>query len=178
MLTHSRRKDEEEGVQLNYVITPMLDMTFQLLFFFVLTFKPQSAMEGKIDFQLPSTGEAKAQRPEDIDPTKTSDSDLALPAQFTVLVKTVNDGTPNTGNISALIVKTDRGETAVPNLDALEKFLKSQHDSQDVQNKDDIKIEAECKLKYGSLMEVIDACRNGGFQKVGFAPPPDYQQNQ
>ena len=58
------------------------------------------------------------------------------------------------------------------------KFLKGQHDSQDVQNKDDIKIEAECKLKYGSLMEVIDACRNGGFQKVGFAPPPDYQQNQ
>jgi biopolymer transport protein ExbD len=172
MLTHARKRDEGVGVQLNLVITPFLDMSFQLLFFFVLTFQPASIMEGKIDFQLPATGEAKALRQEDVDPNKPSDSDLALPAQFTVVIRTVRDGV-NDGNISQLLVKSDRGETAVPNLDALEKYLKAQHEVEGVQNKDDIKIEADSKLKYGCLIEVIDACRNGGFQRVGFAPPPD-----
>ena len=77
MLTHSRKMDSGSSVQLGSVITPMLDMTFQLLFFFVMMFKPASAMEGKIEFQLPASGEAKAARIEDVDPSKISDADLA-----------------------------------------------------------------------------------------------------
>src|SRR5262249_55865904 len=86
------KHDEGTGVQLNMVITPFLDMSFQLLFFFVLSFKPAEAMEGKLDFHLPATGEARARRMEDVDPSKPSDSDLALPTQVTVLVKTIRDG--------------------------------------------------------------------------------------
>jgi len=176
MMSHSRKKEEGPGVQLNLVITPMLDMTFQLLFFFVLTFKPASAMEGKMDFQLPAAGEAKALNKEDINPDKISDGDLALPAQFTVLVKTIRDGV-NDGNISALIIKTENGETALPNLEALERFLKSKQEDDKISNKSDIKIEAESKLKYSCVIEVMDACIRAKFDKVGFAPPPDLTAN-
>lgn len=172
MLTHSRKHDPGTSIQLNVVITPFLDMSFQLLFFFVLTFKGQEAMEGKMDFHLPAAGEAKAARMEDVDPNKPSDSDLALPAQITVLVKTIRDGV-NDGNISALIVKSENGETAVPNLEALERFLKNKLDDAALSNKDDVKIEAESKLKYACVIDVMDACLRAGFKSVGFSPPPD-----
>src|SRR5271170_2182556 len=110
-------KEEGSAIQLNVVITPFLDMSFQLLFFFVLSFKPAEAMEGKLDFHLPASGEARARRMEDVDPSKPSDSDLMLPTQVTVLVKTLNDGQGNVGNISAIIIKTESGEQAVQNLE-------------------------------------------------------------
>jgi biopolymer transport protein ExbD len=176
MLTHKRKQDSAPGVQLNTVIVPMLDMTFQLLFFLVITFKVAEAMEGKMDFHLPAAGEARAMRMENVDPNKPSDADLALPAQITVLVKTIRDGV-NDGNISALIVKTENGETAVPNLEALERLLKNKRDDGQITNKDDIKIEAESKLKYACVVEVMDACIRAGFQSVGFAPPPDLTAN-
>ncbi len=178
MMSHKRghKKDEGVGVQLNAVITPFLDMSFQLLFFFVLSFKPAEAMEGKLDFHLPATGEARARRMEDVDPSKPSDSDLALPAQVTVLVKTIRDGV-NDGNISAIIIKTESGEQAVPNIETLEKILESKRKDGQLQNTDDIKIAAESKLKYACVIEVMDACIRGGFARVSFDAPPDFTAN-
>jgi biopolymer transport protein ExbD len=173
-----RKKDEGVGVQLNTVITPFLDMSFQLLFFFVLSFKPAEAMEGKLDFSLPASGEARARRMEDVDPSKPSDSDLALPAQVTVLVKTLNDGiADHQGNISAIIIKTESGEQAVPNIETLEKILENKRKDGQLQNTDDIKIQAESKLKYACVIEVMDACIRGGFARVSFDAPPDFTAN-
>jgi biopolymer transport protein ExbD len=45
-----------------------------------------------------------------------------------------------------------------------------------VGNKDNIRIEADSKLKYGRLVEVMDACLGAGFKSVGFAPPPDLKR--
>src|SRR5437588_11087172 len=39
------------GVQLGLIITPMLDMSFQLMAFFIMTYHP-SALEGHIDGNL------------------------------------------------------------------------------------------------------------------------------
>lgn len=168
-MSHNKKRIAVESeVQLGPVITPMLDMTFQLLFFLILTFKPSNLQEGRMDFNLPSSGEAKAKvQPENPTP---SDSELALPAQITVLIKTVRDGI-NDGNISALVVKTTDGETAIPNLERLEAYLKAKH--AEVSNKEDIKIEAESKLKYACVIDVMDICLRAGFKAVGFNPPPD-----
>jgi biopolymer transport protein ExbD len=173
MLTHKRKQDPGIGPNLNVVVVPMLDMSFQLLFFLVITFKPSDAIEGKMDFNLPASGEARATQLQDVDPNTISDQDLALPAQFTVLVKTIRDGTDNEGNISAIIIKSQTGESAVPNLEALENFLRSKANDPAASNKDDIKIEAESRLKYTYVIEVMDACLRAGFTRVGFAPPPD-----
>src|SRR5215218_2902102 len=54
----SRRKlsSEEGGVNLGVIITPFLDMAFQLLAFFIMTYNP-SSLEGHINGALvpPST---------------------------------------------------------------------------------------------------------------------------
>ena len=55
------------GVQLGLIITPMLDMSFQILFFFVMTYHP-SALEGQLEMLLPATGQAKADKIENVDP--------------------------------------------------------------------------------------------------------------
>ena len=42
------------GTEITLPITPMLDMSFQLLFFFISTFKLPTGMEGTLDLLLPS----------------------------------------------------------------------------------------------------------------------------
>jgi len=163
-----KRENVESEVQLASVVTPMLDMSFQLLFFLILGFKPSNIEEGKLEFNLPASGEAKARAP--IDNPTPSDTELALPAQLTVHVRTVNDGI-NNGNISAILVKSTDGETSVPDLPRLEAYLKAKQG--EVSNKEDIKIEADSKLKYTCVIDVMDACLRAGFKSVGFNPPPD-----
>ena len=70
---HQGRHRENEDIRVVLPITPMLDMSFQLLAFFILTFKPPSANEGQMDIYLPATGVAKAANPADVDPFAPSD---------------------------------------------------------------------------------------------------------
>jgi biopolymer transport protein ExbD len=170
-MSKRRNRGGSSNVNLNSVIVPMLDMTFQILFFLILSFRPNDVEEGKVDFMLPASGEAKAKMPENVDPTIPSDKELALPANLTVMVKTVRDGV-NDGNISAIVVKSlEGGEVALPDIPTLERYLKVQLG--EVSNKEDIKIEAESKLKYSLVIDVMDACLKAGFMRVGFSPPPD-----
>src|SRR5262249_4304283 len=46
-----RREDDEGGVNLGMVITPMLDMSFQLMAFFIMTYHP-SDLEGRVEGKL------------------------------------------------------------------------------------------------------------------------------
>src|SRR5438477_9989569 len=48
---HNSRGGGSQGVQLGLIITPMLDMSFQLMAFFIMTYHP-SALEGHIDGNL------------------------------------------------------------------------------------------------------------------------------
>jgi biopolymer transport protein ExbD len=161
------------GVEVELPITPMLDMTFQLLFFFIVTFNPQS-MEGQLDFTLPAQGDYKAKDMAMVDPTK-ADTEIELPSDLTVRVESPTAG--NKGDIGRILVKAKETEhpiEAPPGTqltDELRKYLARVH--KDLTNKDDIKIEAESHLKYAKVVEVVDACMKAGFKRVGFAPPPD-----
>src|SRR5262249_19114902 len=88
----SRRRHKAPAEQLapGLPITPMLDMAFQVFAFFVITFHP-SGLEGQMELNLPALGEVKADKPENVEP-KSSDVDVALPAEVTVIVKTAHDG--------------------------------------------------------------------------------------
>src|SRR5277367_2427850 len=88
-------------------ITPMLDLTFQLLFFFITLFNPDSAMrklEGQMDLMLPTADKKNtgpAEKPEDVDPQLMPDvDDLEIPAELTVVVNTQLDGS-NNGSIAS-----------------------------------------------------------------------------
>lgn len=172
----SRRRGESAANEVELPITPMLDMTFQLLAFFILTYKPAAVEEGQMAFSLPASGQARARSIEDVDPNATPDPDLALKSQVTVQLKSQHSGVDD-GAISAIVIKTGEGEYSVPNLEALGKYLKSKRDSQDLNNKDDIQIEAESKLKYAYVIKAMDTCLGVGFQHVGFSPPPDLAAN-
>src|SRR5882762_9919615 len=52
MLTHKRKRSGTDFVEPDLPITPMLDMSFQLLAFFIMTFKP-APTEGQIALALP-----------------------------------------------------------------------------------------------------------------------------
>src|SRR5713226_4468198 len=79
-------RETNPGIEVALPIVPMLDMSFQLLFFFIITFNP-GRIEGQMAMNLPATGEAKAKKQEDVDPNKPSDVELDVPSDFVVAVK-------------------------------------------------------------------------------------------
>jgi biopolymer transport protein ExbD len=153
-------------------VTPMLDMTFQLLAFFILTFHPASTYEAEMDFTLPATGDARAKSPDMVDPDRPSDTDLAPKGSLTVTVKSqVGQGTP--GEISHIVVQMPNGsgERSFNTPEELGDYLKRAKD--ELENKTDIQIQADANLKYARVIRVVDICRSNGFVGVGFAPPAD-----
>src|SRR3954471_9491417 len=53
MLKHHRKRQASDYVEPDLPITPMLDMSFQLLAFFIMTFQPTKT-EGQIAVALPA----------------------------------------------------------------------------------------------------------------------------
>jgi biopolymer transport protein ExbD len=159
---------QREASRVEVAVTPMLDMTFQLLFFFILNYHP-SALEGQMSMALPNDKqEAKAEKMEDVK-TGSDPQDDTLPADLTVQVKTQNDGY-NNGRISQISVRGRDGSKEVKDLEALKEHLESVKES--LTNKEDIKIEGDSSLSWGEVVKVMDTCTKAGF-RPGFAPPPD-----
>jgi biopolymer transport protein ExbD len=146
----------------------MLDMTFQLLFFFILNYHP-SALEGQMSMALPTDKqEAKADKIENVK-TGSDPEDETLPADLTVNIKTQNDGS-NNGIISQLSVVGRDGPHEVKNLAELVEYLDKVKDT--LTNKEDIKIQGDSRLGWGEVVKVMDVCTKAGF-RPGFAAPPD-----
>ena len=165
------RRKTDAGPEPNLPITPMLDMAFQLLAFFVMTYHP-SDLEGQMDLSLPSEAITRAEKKEDIDPNAKPDpKPLELPANLTVLVRTQQDGS-NNGQISALTLQDEAGPQPVDNLAKLKDELKKRQET--VENKENIKIQADGKLKWESVIQVMDVCQQAGFKNISFVPPPDF----
>jgi biopolymer transport protein ExbD len=147
-------------------ITAMLDMTFQMLIFFIMNFSP-SDLEGQMALTLPVKSEPAARN----EPPQVPNAgeDPKLPADLTVVVRTAHDGT-NNGNISRITVRDRTGETVVPTLEALTAHLEKARNG--LANKDEVLIEGDSQLKWARVVEVMDAARKAGFT-AGFGVPPD-----
>jgi biopolymer transport protein ExbD len=164
------RRKSEAGPEPTLPITPMLDMAFQLLAFFVMTYHP-SDLEGQMELSLPSEAISQAQDKEDVksDAAPDKDQDLKLAANITVIVRTQRDNV-NTGLISDISVQDDAGTSPVDTLDKLLAELKARHAT--VENKENIKIQADSKLKWEEVISVMDVCQQAGFKNISFVPPP------
>ena len=168
-----RRHAAEGSTEVSLPITPMLDMAFQLLTFFIFTYHP-SAMEGQMDLTLPSEAPPVAKDPSNVNPKAASDKDatIELPSDLTVIIRTQQDNIHN-GIISALTVQESSGGTPLgADLDKLEKYLKEAQGR--VSNKDAIKLQGDGRLKWNAVVQVMDVCRRAGFQNISLVRPPDF----
>jgi hypothetical protein len=79
------------GVNLGLIITPMLDMSFQILSFFIMTYHP-STLEANVDGRLvPANAAVRPGASDDLIPDPTSSPDIDLPAAL-VVAKAVPQG--------------------------------------------------------------------------------------
>ncbi len=164
------RRKTEAGPEPNLPVTPMLDMAFQLLAFFVMTYHP-SDLEGQLELSLPSEAITQAKDKEDMksDAAVDKDQDLNLSANLTVIVRTQRDNV-NNGLISGISLQDLSGTVPVDTLDKLRDELKKRHAT--VENKENIKIQADSKLKWEEVINVMDVCQQAGFKNISFVPPP------
>jgi biopolymer transport protein ExbD len=153
-------------VDVTLPITPMLDMSFQLLFYFVMTFQAANVLEGELDLYLPKAGAPQAKQPDQVDLSKESDADLEQQSEITVEVSS------RRGGVDGLSVREKARNTTVPSVKGLKPVLEKLRGELGG-NLTRIKIQADSRLKYARLIDVMDACLGAGFKTVEFAPPPD-----
>ena len=155
-------------------ITPMLDMTFQLLFFFIMNFNPAD-LEGQMDMSLPSeeVKQAKSKEAKDnVNPEKNPD--LEFPSDLTVQVRTQN-AEGSDGGISAIFVRGPDGKEDPINgpdvLGNLKKYLEAKRET--VTHKEAIKIRGDNKLRIKHLMKVTDVCKAAGYANTSLVTPEE-----
>jgi biopolymer transport protein ExbD len=175
------KRQQEPGLEpdINQVITPMLDMAFQVLMFFILTFHP-SQLEGLMELNLPDAGQAAAPKPEQAQPDKSMLGEPEVAAEITVVLKTRHDGVQD-GSVGQILLQERQGAKDMPNKkqggrdvpdhDALRRYLTEARNG--LTNQTDIKIQADSALRYSAIMEIMDVCMRAGFKNIGFSPPPD-----
>src|SRR5947208_10641882 len=98
MIVPRHKTQGSPGMNLSAIITPMLDMSFQILAFFIMTYHP-SALEGHIPGSLTPPEEfakkSKDQVAAPTDPLPSLDEEKLMPElneAITVIVKSVVQG--------------------------------------------------------------------------------------
>lgn len=165
----AKRRNADAPLDVELPITPMLDLAFQVLLFFVMTYHP-SQLEGQMDLVLPDAAPTKAASVEEANPKQAMQGQVELPSEITVVVKTRHDGA-TVGGISEIQVQGTAATRSVAKLDELRQELEKARSG--LSNQEDIKIQADSGLRYAAVMEVIDTCMKAKFKNVSFGPPPD-----
>jgi len=148
-------------------ITPMLDMTFQLLFFFIINFHPAD-LEGQMDMALPA--EEPGGRPRPVAKARPGEPEFA--ADLTVKVRTQRaENSP--GGIVGIFVSSGGGkDVAVEGLDGLKRYLAEKRET--APGREAVQVVGDSKLRIKHLMRVMAVWRGGGSETdpvVPDAPP-------
>src|SRR6478736_5487594 len=141
-----KRRHPPNDVELN--LAAMLDMAFQLLTFFILTFKP-APIEGQVLLRLPpphpitniNAGEKAGNDPANTNP---------LEGLTTLVVSALAH--PD-GSLKQMAV----GEAPVAGLTALERTLEDVF-RDPAGGFDQVILQVDSRLHYGPLMQIIDVC--------------------
>jgi biopolymer transport protein ExbD len=153
-------KQQEVEVQ----ITPMLDMAFQLLTFFILTYHP-SPIEGQFAMNLLPAApvvDINAPAPETNQAQEKSD----LPAALRTMTTTLHSG-PG-GELGRVTV----GDNEIQGMQALEEKLTQILGDKNLPF-DQALIQADPSLRYEELIKVINIYSKKGITKISFAELTD-----
>jgi biopolymer transport protein ExbD len=167
------RTSKDTPSEVTLPITPMLDMTFQLLFFFIINFHPAD-LEGQLDMALPSEEVKQAHSQKDVkkDSKPEKDLDLEFQADLTVKVRTQQGENSQGGIVGIFVSSTGGKDDPVQGLEGLKKYLEQRRAN--LTNKEGIKVMGDSKLRIKYLMRVMDVCRKAGFEKVSMMPAEDF----
>jgi biopolymer transport protein ExbD len=174
-----KRPKELPLTEVTLPITPMLDMAFQLMFFFLATFNPVSAREGQMDLSLPAKSDTAAKSPDQVSPTSEAHKEeVEDQANLTVKIRGYRDAR-NKGLISALTLESNAGPEELSGTPEkreallLSKLKATRPATAEGKKKGPtVRIEAESDLRWSEVVKVMDICYKAGFQ-VSFAKPPD-----
>jgi len=159
-----KKKHGAEAVELN--LAAMLDMAFQLLTFFILTFKP-APVEGEIMLRMPQASGQVKTAGQSLG-NKDKDDPVASLDTLTISVLPAPGG-----RIKTVMFEAD----PIP-LEALEGRLRSMLSDPNSTLKQ-VVIQAGSALRYDELMGVVDKCTRQKFangeplKKLSFVELPD-----
>ncbi len=177
------------GVNLGLIVTPMLDMSFQILSFFIMTYHP-SALEGHIAGSLAPpkiiAQKSKDNNQVDIIPQSVNPDDILPEIQEapTVIVKVGGEpGAPSKIYLQRDKAQTDAAEVADASTsnwkqakqDLARELKRVKKEATDQSN---IKMEADGDLQQKYVLEVYDICKQSGFPKIHFVPPPQLRKTE
>lgn len=132
---------------------------------FLLFWSPNSD-EGQMEIVLPSGGTYRA---------ASQDDDLEdSPQRESAVVVVVRCRPDASGHIHSMALRTPQGSRTIPAATwrpELTAELRKARVGLDANAS--IKIEADKRLKWVAVVEIMDAAKEAGFTNVGFGPPPD-----
>ena len=161
-------------------VVPMLDMTFQLLFFFIITFQAPTGLEAQIPLVLPPPeGQQEAAK----DKKDNTDKDIVptIDSDVIVEVKSLNNpqypgemGEVEVSGLAKEIIRPtpgkslDEGRTEV--LARLGETMKQM--AQDLKkDKLSLRLKADPGVKWERVIQVADTCRQAKFLGIRFEKP-------
>jgi len=148
-----RRKKRDQGtVVLN--LAAMLDMAFQLLAFFILTFRP-APIEGQLALNMPPPEAVITKTP-----NANSDGTIGdVLSQNTLHVHVMATEAGDANEVKVEETPVTQGHFDEANRQRLDKSLKSRFAGATVPY-DRVQVNVDGRLRYGELMKIIDVCHN------------------
>ncbi len=141
-------------------ITPMLDMAFQLLTFFILTYR---AMPSEGQFAMNLLPAAPALNEKVTAPPKTeTNPNPDIPAMLKTLTTQIH------ANADGSLGRVTIEEVEVKGMDQLRDKLKEIFDNKDLPF-EQVLIQADPQLKYEELVKVIDVFSSQKITKISFS---------
>jgi biopolymer transport protein ExbD len=194
-----RRRGENTSpeVDLGIIITPMLDMAFQLLAFFIMTYRP-SLFERHIDGNLlpstenvakgPDVAKPDVKPPTEIDPRQFITVKVQAPEPDQQEIRRDNKGKTlviKHGEPSKIWVKRLQSPTeeivcevedllnVKEGMEKLSKELRQQKENDPVGGRMAVNLVADGDLRIEYVIMVNDACRRAGYTSVNFIAPSE-----
>ena len=158
-MARKHRRHAEPPVDVTLPITPMLDMSFQLLSFFILTFRPMPT-EGQLALNLPK-----------VDASEKAETDPTPPIEEQKDQYTITVISNSSGEVALLSLKGPTGDMGnIKHMADLFDRLKNLPRPQNKAELISIMIEASNDLTYAKLIEVTDLCKKAGYDTVNLMP--------
>jgi biopolymer transport protein ExbD len=151
----SRRRKHEKQVEPDLPITPMLDMSFQLLAFFVLTFRPMP-QEAQLPLALPKIEGGGAAQAFSLPSAEDEELVVQVYANDNGAVTTI-DAAPKTGTVKI------GDDTSALFKYLKEKAAQAQASGQKIPK---LRLEMAERLNYQFVIKMLDEGKRAGFTEI------------